>query len=578
MANSLETKQHPKLKKLKADFISDFKSEQGWRKDKEEYGSFYDGDQLSDEEKKALEDRGQPAVVINRIKPKMDAIFGIQEALTVDTKCYPIGDKENEATEISEELRHIEDGSDFDLQESMAFEDLCIDGRGWFKIFKEFDGIDGIDKVKHVSNENVVIDRYCSSEDLRTGELRTAKRLHETIWFDFEDAVETFPKYKEELEIAIARPEMASPMLSEKLKEFNPDQYRQKGDTSGADEAELEEFSSFVDKKRKRIRLVTTFYRTPVVTKYLKHAGGTVDVTEMEESQIKKLLNELEGATSWTETRYSLNSCIFAWNVILEEKYDIRPYDKAGKFPLILVPAYVTRDKKKKHYGLVKQQMDPQREVNKRRSKMLHLLNVNQTWFEEGAFENELVARKEVAKPDGWIKYRKEFKVEPVRHSELAASQFQLLQESKNEVDSSGVNKEIEGRSNATSGREFQLRQQQSMQSIRKLFVNLRAARKRVAAYLLDEILYRKPDLEVRKYDLILDEAPETTNLMSETFDTLASLAKSGIQIPVEMLVEASPLSGNKKKEFLDRLAQQQQMQIQQQQMMAMQASGQMPG
>lgn len=571
MANRLEIVQDPKLKRLKADFISDFQAEKSWREDKEEFGNFYDGDQLSEEEKKALEDRGQPPVVINRIKPKLDAIFGIQEALTVDTKCYPIGDKENEATVISEELRHIEDDSDFDLQESMAFEDQVIDGRGWYKISKEFDGLDGVDKVKYVDNENVVIDKYCSREDLKTGELRTAKRLHETIWLDYEDAIETFPKFKEQIEIAIARPELSAPMLSEKLKEFNPDQYRQQGDTTGVSDPDLAEFSAFVDKKRKRIRLVNTFYRTPVVTKYLKHSGGTVDITEMDESQVKKMTNELEGATTWTETRYSLNSCIFAWNVILEEKKDIRPYDKMGKFPLILVPAYVTRGKEKKHYGLVKQQMDPQREVNKRRSKMLHLLNVNQTWFEEGAFENELVARKEVAKPDGWIKYRKEFKVEPVRHSELAASQFQLLQESKNEVDSSGVNKEIEGRSSATSGREFQLRQQQSMQSIRKLFVNLRAARKRVAAYLLDEILYRNPDLlkDVRKYDLILDEAPETTNLMSETFDTLASLAKGGIQIPVEMLIEASPLSANKKKEFLERMAQQQ---MQQQQMMAMQA------
>jgi len=577
MADSIEKSEYKFLQRLKGDFLADFRAESQWRDEREEYGRFYDGDQLSDEEKRELKERGQPAVVINRIKPKLDAIFGIQEGLQVDTKVYPAAPPldvpvdpeqqftpEQQAMLISEELRRIEDDSQFDEEESLLFEDICIDGRGWYKIAKEFDGLDGIDKITHVSNEAIVIDRFTSREDLRTGDLRTSKRVHETVWMDLEDAQELFPDYKSEIEASVNRPEMQSPfLLSNKLEEEKPDQYAQPGGTKGLSDADLEELSTFIDKKRKRVRVTTTYYRTPVVKKFLKHAGGTAEVTGESDKSIKKMLNEFDGATHWNEVRYALNSATFIWNCILEEKKDIRPYDKFGKFPLIMVPAYVTRDKTKRPYGLIKQQLDPQKEVNKRRSKMLHLLNVNQVWYEEGAFDDEPRAFREMARPDGKIRYRKEFKVDNIRHQDLAVSQFQLLQESKQEIDQSGVNPEIEGQSKATSGRDFQLRQQQAMQSIRKLFVNLRAARKRVAEYLLDEILYRKPYLTVRKYDLVIDEAPDTLSLMTETFDGLVSLARSGIQIPPDMIIEASPLDPAKKEQILVRLQQQQEAQMQ---------------
>jgi hypothetical protein len=576
MANSIkiETEEQKKLRRLKSDFVQDFQAEKEWRDDKEEYGNFYDGDQLSAEEKNVLEQRGQPNVVINRIKPKIDAIIGIQEALQVDTKAYPSGDREEEVEIVSEELRRIEDGSDFDAEESLVFEDQLIDGRGWLKAFKEFDGIEGVDRVKHVANDKIVLDRYCSEEDRRTGDLKTAKRLHETTWLDLEDASEMFPKAKDQLEEAIRHPEMGAPMVGDKLQEANPDQYAQPGGAQSAD-SDLSDLATFVDDKKKRLRLVTSYYRTPKVTKYIKHSGGTANVTGNSEADTNKMLDTLEGATFWTETSWQLNSCTFAWNVILEEKKDIRPYDKQGKYPLFMVPAYVTRDKKRKPYGLVKQLMDPQREVNKRRSKMLHLLNTNQLWYEDGAFEDVNKAAKEMSKPDGKVAYRKEFKVDRVTHGELAQAQFQLLQESKGEVDTSGVSQEIEGHSRATSGRDFQLRQQQAMQSIRKLFVNLRAARKRIGYYLLDEILYRNPELQLKKVDLVIEEAPDTINIMSETFDTLASLAKGGLPIPMDMLIESSPLQTNKKKEILEKVKEQEAQQAQMQAMMAAQGQQQ---
>jgi len=73
-----------------------------------------------------------------------------------------------------------------------------------------------------------------------------------------------------------------------------------------------------------------------------------------------------------------------------------------------------------------------------------------------------------------------------------------------------------------------------------------------------------------------VDEAPDTINLQAETFSTLASLAKSGLPIPPEMIIEVSPLTDEKKQEFLKKMAD---MQAQQQQMLAAQmAQGQAAG
>lgn len=49
---------------------------QAWRKEAREAFAFYDGEQWSAEEKAALAEHGQPAIVINKIAAKVDNIAG----------------------------------------------------------------------------------------------------------------------------------------------------------------------------------------------------------------------------------------------------------------------------------------------------------------------------------------------------------------------------------------------------------------------------------------------------------------------------------------------------------------------
>ena len=76
----------------------------------------------------------------------------------------------------------------------------------------------------------------------------------------------------------------------------------------------------------------------------------------------------------------------------------------------------------------------------KRRSKSLHLLNSRNAIMEKGAVDDVYKAKQEMAKPDGIVVVNPQFRFELQDMSDLTAGQFQLLQESKNEIDSVGAN------------------------------------------------------------------------------------------------------------------------------------------
>lgn len=557
------------LKRFRYEFLCDYRAESNWRREAELDGEYYDGDQWTEEEKRQLQERNQPVVTINRIKPRLDAIFGIQQALRVDTKAFPAGNREDEAEFISEKLRRFEDDSDFDQLESEVFEDLVIAGRGWYYIKKEWDGMQSQHKIEKLDFRDVVRDRYG-----RKADLSDHRQVSLSVMTEFQDAVALFPEAEDELERCFDLKYFESYAQDKPHVNIKGDQYK-----SGNTDIDYADYNDMVDRERRRLRLVTMFYRSYEPLKLFFYPGEEpIDVTEMDEKSLETLKLAKPGGLIETQKKATLNSVLFCWNKILEHKKDIRPHDPQAKFPLVLAAGYEKR-KNGENYGLVRQMRDPQLEVNKRRSKMIHLINVNQVEFEEGAFDDPEKARLEYTKPDGFIARRQGFQVNVNRHLDLSQTHYLMLQQATKEIDQSAAGQEVEGRSNSGSGREFQLRQQQATQPIRKLFSNLRAARRRVALYLKDDIIKDHPELGDIKYEIIVDEAPESLNLNSETFEQLVSLANNAkIPVPLDMLIKVSPLSGSVKKEFMERLQEQQAQQAQLAQMQALaQAQGQTP-
>lgn len=186
------------------------------------------------------------------------------------------------------------------------------------------------------------------------------------------------------------------------------------------------------DQKRNRVRVVLLYYKTKGVWAWVKFVKGGI----------------LERGVS--------------------------PYrDDNGESvcPLIMQSAYITRDNAR--YSHTKWMLDVQDEINKRRSKMLHMLNSRQTWGPKGAVKSVAKMKRELAKPDGHVEIEQEA-IEAARESgvnpfniisqqDQIAGQSALLAESKAEIDLQGANSALSGHGEASSGREVLARQQGGM-------------------------------------------------------------------------------------------------------------------
>jgi len=102
-----------------------------------------------------------------------------------------------------------------------------------------------------------------------------------------------------------------------------------------------------------------------------------------------------------------------------------------------------------------------QDEINKRRSKALHLMSVRQVRLERGAVEDVNKTRQELAKPDGVIETTPGMEFEVLKTGDMAAAQFNLLTEAKMEIDAIGANAAVQGKDKTVqSGIALQRRQQ----------------------------------------------------------------------------------------------------------------------
>ena len=183
------------------------------------------------------------------------------------------------------------------------------------------------------------------------------------------------------------------------------------------------------------------------------------DVIESSFSSTDYQYNDRPETAFWTDntrTRVRLVQCDWAergvWWRATYTKSGLLAAPERSKFKdrkgkpasgLILQSSYIDRENRR--YGMVRGLISLQDEINKRRSKALHLLSVRQVIAEQGAVQDVDKARREVAKPDGFIEVMPGLKFEIEQTADLAAGQFQLLQHATAEMQLSGPNAAMSG-------------------------------------------------------------------------------------------------------------------------------------
>lgn len=118
---------------------------------------YYDNKQLTDEEVSELKKRGQPPVVINRIKRKVDYLTGLEKQQRTDPRAYPRTPNHEEAAEAATDaLRYVAENVELDTVRAQVWKNSLIEGIGAVQIGVEqkYDG------QTEISADIVPFDRF----------------------------------------------------------------------------------------------------------------------------------------------------------------------------------------------------------------------------------------------------------------------------------------------------------------------------------------------------------------------------------------------------------------------------------
>lgn len=514
METSLETSLEP-VTKLVTWFEEAEDASNTARRLAERDRDYYDNKQWTSEEEAALQRRGQPIITINRIKRKIDYNEGTEKQQRTKPRAFPRTPKHQQDAEgATDALRYATENCGYEVTRSNCWKNLLIEGVCAVEV-KVKPCKDGYDpEIKRIAWDRLFYDPHSSEPDFSD-----AKYLGTVQWLDYDEAVALYPKGKD----------------------FIDSTYANLNQTETYDDKPR--WSVWADKSRKRVKICQVYYKKQGV---------------------------------WFFAEYTKSGIL---------KQGASPYlDDEGKpsCALIFESAYVDRDNNR--YGIVRELISPQDEINKRRSKALHILSSTRILAERGAVDNVETARKEVARPDGYIEYNAGMKFELDRGSAEMQGQFELLQEAKNEIDMMGANASMLGDAgNSASGRAIALSQKGGQVELGGILDVLRRLDKRVYEAVWNRIRqfwkapkwvrvtddeknlkwvgYNMPvyddfgqlvkvenPIAEMNVDIIIDDAPDTMTLQDEQFQTLAELARSGIPIPPDVLIEAAPNLRNRDK------------------------------
>ena len=207
---------------------------------------YVNGTQLTQTEKTALEKRGQPPVVINRVRRKVDWLIGLEIKQRTDPKAFARTPKhQNDAESVTDAIRFVCDDQDWDELRTLAYENQIVEGYGVVEV---------VHKQKRNGEVDVVInnypwDRVFYDPFSRKLDFDDARYKGVVLWMDHEDFEFEFPKAKSHV----------GKMMD---------------DAATADTFDDKPHNIWVDSKRKRVRVILMWYRERTEWQWCKFIKG----------------------------------------------------------------------------------------------------------------------------------------------------------------------------------------------------------------------------------------------------------------------------------------------------------------
>lgn len=161
---------------------------------------YFDEKQLTADEEAELKRRGQPIVIKNRIKRKVNAMMGLEKQTRKDPRAFPRNpDDEDAARAATDALRYITESSRWDDLRSQCAKDLAIEGTCAVMI-----GVKQVKEGKDPSLARIPWDRFYHDPHSVAFDFADCSYKGQVVWMDLDDAVAKYPDAKDALESTVS--------------------------------------------------------------------------------------------------------------------------------------------------------------------------------------------------------------------------------------------------------------------------------------------------------------------------------------------------------------------------------------
>jgi hypothetical protein len=532
---------------------------------------YYRGDQWDPDDQAALESEGRPALTINTILPTVNTILGEQSTRRADIQFKPRrGGDQDVAHTLTKLYLQISDNNKLDWVEQQVFSDgLIMDGRGYFDVRMDFsDHVEGEVRITAKDPLDILID-----PDAKDSDPKTWNEVFESKWMTLDEIEELYGKDKSDRLLFVAENGMS----------FGPDsvEYQETrfGDTASNDDY----FGAGVpgDEEYRNVKALRVIERQH---KKISRVQCFVDPDTGDQRQAPDEWSDAKNKKFAKQYNLSLISKVIRkirWTVTCDQIVLHDDWSPYNQFTVIPFFCYFRRGRP---FGVVRNLLSPQEQLNKIASQELHIVNTtaNSGWMVEAGSLVGMTAddlEEHGAETGLVLEYaRGTNPPQKIQPNQIPTGLDRIAMKAAANIKTiSGVNDSMLGTDSAeVSGIAIQAKQNRGAIMIQVPLDNLRKSRQYLAESILnliqtfyteqrviqvtneadplkprEEMIINQEtpegriinDLTLGEYDVIVATAPARDSFDEIQFAEAINLRQAGVVIPDDAIIEYSHLA-----------------------------------
>ena len=532
--------------------------------------AFYRGNKWDPADVATLDDEGRPALTINTILPTVNAVLGEQRTRRADVSFKPRGIGNQDTADIlTKVFLQISQNNKLDNLESTVFADGLIQDRGYFDVRIDFtDHIQGEVRISTKDPLDILID-----PDAKEYDPKTWNEVFETKWMSLDQVEEQYgQEVADKLRVAA---EYGNTMGQDSV-EYEETRY---GDTYTG--VEYNQGSTTNPEENRQLRAIRVIERQYY---QLKECSYYVD-------RVTGDMRQVPG--NWGERKKKKFADDFGLDMITRQDRKVRwtvtadkgvLFDDWSPYECFTIVPYFPYWRRGRPFGMVRNLISPQEQLNKISSQELHIVNTtaNSGWIVETGSLNGMTADdlEEHGAETGLVLEYNRGSSPPakIQANQIPTGLDRISQKAALNIKQiSGISDAMLGTdSPEVSGIAIRAKQNRGAMMIQVPLDNLAKTRQHLAEHILrlvqafyteeriiqitDESDPMQPsvpivlnmqtpegqivnDLTLGEYDVVIGTMPARDNFDEAQFAEAIELRQVGVPIPDDMIVQYSHLA-----------------------------------